>query len=144
MRTHSVVSRFCKTLVVGGFAFLLPPTGFAFDNVPPETLNVKVFPDRYVAGGKPFADLASLEAWARPILLREVWVDSCGPAAAAQTLAAVERLQSAYKGAIRVRTLASGEAACVSAGEYARLSYDLRPEDRAYLATDESGRSVLP
>lgn len=144
MRMHSVASRFCKTLVVGGFAYLLPLTGFAVDNVPPETLNVKVFPDKYVAGGKPFADLASLEAWARPILLSEVWVDSCGPAAAVQTLAAVERLQSAYQGLVRVRTLPSGEPACISAAEYVSATFGQRPEDRAYLVTDESGRSILP
>ena len=134
MNARTIAARIGTCLAVG---LALPLSGFAADNLPPETLNVKVFPDRYVAAGKPFATLAALEEWARPILLREVWVDSCGPAAAAQTLAAVERLQDTYNGAIRVRTFAS--TGC--SGEHAGA---VRPEDRAYLATDASGRSTLP
>ena len=145
MNARAVVSRRIGTFLAMGLGLVLPLSGFAADNLPPETLAVKVFPDRYVAAGKPFATLASLEAWARPILLREIWVDSCGPASAAHALAAVERFQSAYKGSIRVRTLPSGEAGCVSAAAYVSLTDDdTRPEDRPYFASDAFGRSVLP
>ena len=145
MNARASVSRRIGTFLAAGLGLVLPLSGFAADNLPPETLAVKVFPDRYVAAGKPFANLAALEAWARPILLREVWVDSCGPASAARALAAVEHFQSAYKGAIRVRTLPSGEAGCVSAAAYVSLTYEgTCPEDRAYFASDEFGRSMLP
>jgi len=131
-----------RRLQVLGMLLALPLSALAADNVPPETLDVKVFPDRYVAAGKPFATLAALEDWAKPIVLREVWVDSCGPASAAQAFAAVERLQTTYKGVIRVRSLPSGEATCVSAAEYA--SSGARAVDWSHLATDETGRSILP
>jgi len=145
MNARTAVSRRIGTLLALGVGLVLSLSGFAADNVPPETLDVKVFPDRYVAAGKPFTNLAALEAWARPILLREVWVDSCGPASAPQALAAVERLQAAYKGAVRVRALPSGEAGCVSAAAYVSLTDDgTRPEDRAYFVTDAFGRSMLP
>jgi hypothetical protein len=122
---------------------VLPLPVLAVDNVPPETLDVKVFPDRYVAAGKPFATLAALEAWAKPILLREVWVDSCGAASAAQAFAAVERLQTTYKGMIRVRSLSVGEATCTSAAKHADVVGG-RAIDWTHLATDKMGRSILP
>lgn len=120
MNARALVSRRLRTLVAGGLVLVLPLPALAVDTVPPETLDVKVFPDRYVAAGKPFTSLAALETWAKPILLREIWVDSCGPASARQALAAVERLQSTYKGAIRVRSLPTEEATCASAATQAR------------------------
>ena len=90
MRTR-LASLFHRTVVAGGFSLVIPFSGMAADNAPPEALNVKVFPDRYVAAGKSFADLAGLEAWAKPILLRALWLDNCSPASTKQLLAAVER-----------------------------------------------------
>ena len=72
MNAHSVVSRCRSALVAGGFALIFPLSGLALDNVPPEALSVKVFSDRYVAAGKPFSDLAALEAeLSRVIILNE-------------------------------------------------------------------------
>jgi hypothetical protein len=90
------VSRCRWNLVTAGLALILPLSGFTQDNAPPEALNVKVFPDRYVAAGKPFSDLAALEAWAKPIRIRVLWLDSCGPASTKQLLAAVERFHFVY------------------------------------------------
>ena len=87
MRTR-LASLFHRTVVAGGFSLVIPFSGMAADNAPPEALNVKVFPDRYVAAGKSFADLAGLEAWAKPILLRALWLDNCSPASTKQLLAA--------------------------------------------------------
>jgi hypothetical protein len=96
MSAHPIVSRGCMALVAGGFALVLPLSGVALDNAPPEALSVKVFPDRYVAAGKPFSDLAALETWAKPIRIRVLWLDSCGPASTGQLLAAVERFHRVY------------------------------------------------
>jgi len=75
MSIHPVVSRYRTTLVAGGFALILPLSALAIDNVPPEALSVKVLPDRYAAAGRSFADLAELEAWAKPIRIRVLWLD---------------------------------------------------------------------
>jgi hypothetical protein len=72
--------------------------------VPPETLNVKAFPDRNVVAGKLFADLAALEAWARPIVIRSVWLDFCYPATTREVVTTVERLHSAYSSGMQIRT----------------------------------------
>lgn len=147
MSAHAAISRFRRTLVAGGLALIAPLSALAVDNVPPETLDVKVFPDRYVAAGKPFVELAALEAWAKPIVIREVWLDGCGPASGKQLIAALERFHSTYWTRIRVRTFPPGEAACVSAAAYAGLAQDIalqRPADAEFLATDASGRSTLP
>jgi hypothetical protein len=136
-----------RTLVAGGLAFVLSLSALAADNVPPETLDVKVFPDRYIAAGKPFVELAALEAWARPILIREVWLDGCGPASGKQLVAAVEHFQSEYWERIRIRTLPSGEAGCVSAAAHAGPAHGVvgqRPAKAEFLATEDSGRSTLP
>src|SRR5512132_1536009 len=96
MNAHPVVSCCRWTFAAGGLALMLPLSAFGLDSVPPEALNVKVFPDRYVAAGKPFSDLATLEAWAKPIHIRTLWLDSCGTASTKQLLAAVERFHSVY------------------------------------------------
>ena len=114
---NAIVARRMKVL---GLALALPLSALAADNVPPETLDVKVYPDRYIAAGKPFATLPALEAWAKPIVLQEIWVDSCGPASARQALVAAERFQSTYKKAVRIRSLASTEKGCVAMAERTR------------------------
>jgi hypothetical protein len=119
----------------------------ALDNAPPEALSVKVFPDRYIAAGKPFSDLAALEAWAKPILVRVLWLDSCGPASTKQLLAAVERFHRVYVEGVQIRTFAAGEPACFGAAEQASGDRDgttREPADEPYDATDQYGRSTMP
>ena len=147
MNAHSVVSRCRGALVGGGFALIFPLSGLALDNVPPEALSVKVFSDRYVAAGKPFSDLAALEAWAKPIRIRTLWLDSCGPASTGQLLAAVERFHRVYVEGVQIRTFAAGEPACLGTAEQAswdRDSVTRAPADDAYYATDQHGRSTMP
>lgn len=125
-------------------ALAVPLAASATDSIPPEVLSVKVFPDRYVAAGKPFADLASLDAWARTIHIRTVWLDACGNASATRVLAAAERFQPVYTEGVQIRTLAPGDPGCLEAvpGQTSRLN--ALPATAAYLATDRYGRSVLP
>jgi hypothetical protein len=144
---NPLVSLYSRTVVAGAFALVIPLAGNAADNAPPEALYVKVFPDRYVAAGKPFADVAALAAWAKPIVIRTLWLDTCGSASTKQLLAAVERFQSTYPDGIQIRALSADEAGCASTansetssvtdGKSARV-------DAAYFATDESGHSMLP
>lgn len=147
MSIHAVVSPRRRILVVGSFALIVPLSGLALDNAPPEALSVKVFSDRYVAAGKPFSDLAALEAWANPIRIRFLWLDSCGPAATSQLLAAVERFHRVYVEGVQIRTFAAGDPACVGATKQASWVRDgltQAPSDEAYYATDQYGRSTIP
>ena len=127
------------TLATVAAALLLPLSALAADNAPPEALNVKVFPDRYVVASKPFADLASLEAWAKPILVRTLWLDSCSPASTKQIVAAVERFQSRFQDGIQIRSFSPRAPECAEAYMVGggRIGTD-------YYATDESGRSMTP
>ena len=140
---NPLVSLYSRTVISGAFALVVPLAGNAADNAPPEALNVKVFPDRYVAAGKPFPDVAALAAWARPIVIRTLWLDTCGPASTKQLLAAVEQFQSTYPDGIQIRALPQGEAGCASAAG-SETSFQPGHTDAAYLAADESGRSILP
>lgn len=147
MAVHCIVPSRRWALVVGCFALLFPLWGLAFDNAPPEALNVKVFPNQYVAAGKPFVDLAALEAWARPIHIRVLWLDSCGPGSTKRLLAAVERFHPIYAEGIQIRTFGSGEPGCISSAEDASRNRDSVSRLAAgaeYYATDESGRSIMP
>lgn len=142
-----VVSRCRRTIVAGGLALILPLPALALDNAPPEALSVKVFPDRYVAAGKPFSDLAALEAWAKPILVRVLWLDSCGPASTKPLLAAVERFHRVYVEGVQIRTFAASEPECFGAAEQASQDRDgvtRARADEAYYATDQHGRSTMP
>jgi hypothetical protein len=113
--------------------FALPLPALAADDVPPEALNVKVYADRYMAAGKQFSDLASLESWAKPIPLRAMWLDNCNPASVRQLLAAVERFQGAFAEGIVIRP-AGG---CATEGAPATTHAE-------YLATDDTGRGWMP
>lgn len=147
MTTHAVVARILGTFVAGSLALVFPAAALAADNLPPETLAVKVFPDRYVAVGKQFDDLAALEAWAKPIVLQELRLETCSPRAGKQLLAAVARFQDVYREAVLIRTQSPGEpAACASAAHAGAMPAvaGTRPDDREYLATNASGRSILP
>jgi hypothetical protein len=148
MSTHAVDSCRRRALVAGCFALIVPLSGLAQDNVPPEALSVKVYSDRYVAAGKPFSDLAALEAWAKPIRIRTLWLDSCGPASTGQLLAAVQRFHQVYVEGVQIRTFAANEAACVGADDQAsvtvRDSVTIASDDEAYIATDQYGRSTIP
>jgi hypothetical protein len=109
---------------------------------------VKVFPDRYVAAGKPFSDLATLEAWAKPILIRVLWLDSCGLASTRPLLAAVERFHRVYVDGVQIRTFAGGEPECLDPADernnWRRDAVSRAPADKAYYATDQYGRSTMP
>jgi hypothetical protein len=147
MNAHSVASRCRWILVAGGLAVILPLSALGLDSVPPEALNVKVFPHRYVAAGKPFSDLAALEAWAKPILIRTLWLDNCGNASTKQLLAAVERFHSVYVEGVQIRTFAAGAPECLVAAEqagWARDAVSRAPADAAYYTTDPYGRSTMP
>lgn len=147
MNAHPVVSRCRWMLAAGGLALAVPLSALGVDSVPPEALNVKVFSDRYVAAGKPFSDLAALEAWAKPIPIRTLWLDSCGNASTKQLLAAVERFHSVYAEGVQIRTFAAGEPQCLGAAEqaaWARFGVSRALVDAAYYATDPSGRSTMP
>ncbi len=147
MNAHPVVARSRWILAAGSLALILPLSALGLDSVPPEALNVKVFPDRYVAAGKPFSDLAALQAWAKPILIRTLWLDNCGNASTKQLLAAVERFHSVYAEGVQIRTFATGAPACVGAAEqagWARDAVSRLPASGEYYATDQSGRSRLP
>ena len=136
----------CRS-VVGGLVFAFPLSGAAADNVPPETLSIKAFPDHYVASGKPFADLAALEAWARPIVIRSVWLDFCYPATTGELVSTVQRLHPVYSSGMQIRILSSGEAGCVpTVGRSHPTSAHVATvrADIEYLAADEFGRSTLP
>ena len=146
MNAGPVVSHCRSILIAGGLAIAFPLSSLGLDSVPPEALNVKVFPDRYVAAGKPFSDLAALEAWVKPIQIRTLWLDSCGNASTKQVVAAVERFHSVYAEGIQIRTFAAGEPACLGAEEQAgRAPRGGEPDSgRAYYATDQFGRSTMP
>lgn len=144
---NALVSLYRRTVAAAAFALVIPLSGIAADNAPPETLNVKVFPDYYVAAGRAFADVASLAAWAEPILIRTLWLDTCSPASTKQLLAAVERFQSMYPEGIQIRALPPGESGCVSAMDNKSTmptNAKAPSADAGYFASDESGRSMLP
>ena len=137
-------SRWQHHIPVAGLALVLPLSGLALDAVPPEALSVTVFADRYVAAGKPFTDVAVLEAWAKPARSPVLWLDSCGPGSTGQLLAAVERFHTIYAG-IQIRTFAAGEAACAGMGEpTSQASLSEAPPYLPYYQSDRTGRSLVP
>ncbi len=147
MNAYPVVSRCRCILAAGGLALILPLSALGVDSVPPEALNVKVFPDRYVAAGKPFSDLGALEAWAKPIRIRTLWLDSCGNASTKQLVAAVERFHSVYAEGVQIRTFAAGAPECLGLAEqvgWARQDASRALAEVAYHATDQYGRSTMP
>ena len=148
MSSYAVLARCRSTLAAGSIALILPVSALAVDAAPPEALSVKVFPDRYVAAGKPFSDLAALEAWATTIRIRTVWLDGCGPASTKQLLAAVERFHRVYVEGVQVRTFALEESGCLApAAERVSFGVDevaRLPSAREYQATDQRGRGVMP
>ena len=147
MNARPVASPSRWLLIAGGFALVLPLSALGLDSVPPEALNVKVFPDRYVAAGKPFSDLAALEAWAKPIRIRTLWLDSCGNASTRQLVAAVERFHSVYAEGVQIRTFAAGAPECLGPAEQvgqARQGVSRALADAGYHATDQYGRSTMP
>ena len=142
-----IIAKCRRIVVAGGVALVLPLSGLAVDNAPPEALNVKVFPDRYIAAGKSFSDLAALETWAKPIRIRVLWLDSCDPASARSLVAAVERFHSVYVEGIQIRTFGPGEPGCALAAALASSApprMSRLPASDEYYATDESGRSRIP
>jgi hypothetical protein len=148
MSAYAVLLRYHWNIAAMGLALILPLSGLAQETVPPEALNVKVFPDRYVAAGKPFSDLGALEAWAKPIRIRILWLDSCGPASTGQLLAAVERFHRVYVEGVQIRTFGAGEPGCleptVERVNWRRDGVGRAPADDAYYATDQYGRSTMP
>jgi len=146
MNARPVVSH-CRWILIAGSLTFCPLAAFGQDWVPPEALNVKVFPDRYVAAGKPFSDLAALEAWAKAIQIRTLWLDSCGNASTTQLVAAVERFHSIYAQGVQIRTFAAGAPECVGSAEQVggvRDGVSRALADGAYYATDPYGRSTMP
>jgi len=143
LRMKTLASGCRAVLAAGALALTVPATAFAAD-VPPEALNVKVFPDRYVAAGKQFTDLAALEAWAKPIRIRTLWLDSCGNASTRQLLAAVERFYTVYTEGVQIRTFGPGDPGCLAPAAVEASPARPLPAAYEYLATDRAGRSALP
>jgi hypothetical protein len=128
MPTRSVTSMCRNTASAAALALAMIPLSPAAGE---DALKVKVLADRYVAAGHSFANVAALAAWSAPIPIRALSLETCGPSSTRHLLAAVERFQSVYADGIRIRALRAGDPSCASAkGEY--------------LATDGSGRSMLP
>ena len=127
MCTRSVALLCRNTATAAALALVIPVSATAGE----DTLMVKVFPDRYVAAGHSFTDVTALVAWSAPIPIRTLSLETCGPASKRHLLDAVERFQSANLDGIQIRAMQLGEPGCASA-------------DAEYLATDGSGRSLLP
>lgn len=72
MDTPTGAARCLRTIAAGGFARALPLAPLAADAAPPETLYVKVVPDRCAAPGRPFSDFAALDARAELSFVRSV------------------------------------------------------------------------
>lgn len=147
MNARPVITHRRWTVMVGSLAVVFPLSALGLDSVPPEALNVKVFPDRYVAAGRPFSDLAALEAWAKPIHIRTLWLDSCGNASTKQLMAAVERFHSVYAEGVQIRTFAEGAVECLGPTEQAgraRHGVGRALDEAAYYATDQNGWSTMP
>jgi hypothetical protein len=132
-------------LATTGLALALPLSAHALDAAHQGTLSVKVFPDRYVAAGKSFADPEALAAWAQPSRGRVLLLDTCGVASIGQLLAAVQRFHSEYTEGIQIRTFGAGEPACVATvAQAAQGRVSAAPADLPYYASDQSGRSLVP
>jgi hypothetical protein len=144
MNASAVTAGFRRRIATAVLALGVPFCGVAADGVPPEALNVKVFPDRYVAAGRPFADLASLDAWAKTIRIRTVWLDGCGNASARQLIAAVERFYPLYTEGVQVRVLGPADPGCVEPVVVGTAQVRALPAAHEYFATDRAGRSALP
>ncbi|HZA95462.1 MAG TPA: hypothetical protein VE421_04935 [Burkholderiaceae bacterium] len=147
MSIHVVVTHNRRRIAAATLALGLPLSGLALDGVPPESLSVKIFADRYVVAGKPFSDIAALEAWAAPNRTRVLRLDSCGPASTEHLLAAVERFHKVYVEGIQIRSFAAGEPACVGSVEQASSSLNSASEIQTglpYYPSDKSGRSLVP
>ena len=146
MNARDILPRGRRNVIATGLGLVLPLSAMALDSVPPEALSVKVFPDRYVAAGKPFSDLTTMETWAKAIQIRVLWLDSCGPGSTERLLAAVERFHRVYAEGIQIRTLAASEPSCLPAPEVQGSGRDSvkAPIDLAYFATDQYGRSNMP
>jgi hypothetical protein len=141
---NTLTSRCRAVLAAGSFALTLPLAALAADDLPPEALHVKVYPDRYVVSGRPFADLAALEAWAKPIRIRTLWLDSCGNAATKQLVAVVDRFYAVYVEGVQIRTFAPGDPGCLEPAAVRATATRALPATYEYLATDRAGRSALP
>jgi hypothetical protein len=141
---NAVPKCFRGSVVAASFFLSFPFAAVASDTVPPEALNVKVFPDRYVAAGRPFADLASLDAWAKSIRIRTVWLDGCGNAAGRQLIAAVERFYPLYTEGVQVRVLGPADPGCLAPVAVDITQVRALPAAAEYLVTDRAGRSALP
>jgi hypothetical protein len=131
MNAPAIASPGLSLLVATVFLLILSVPAFALDNAPPHELSVKVLPDRYVVAGRPFSDLAALETWAKASGTRTLLLNGCS-GSTKQIVAAVERFHTAYPQGIGIRALPANEPECVSAG------------DKAYYASDEFGRSIMP
>jgi hypothetical protein len=147
MSESAIPASLRRIIGAASIALLLPLPALALDSTPSDTLSVRVYADRYVAAGTQFSDVESLAAWAGPARTRVLALDSCGPAATAPLLAAVERFHRVYVDGVRIRTFAPGAPACVGGAEPPRstgaeptLPWAALP----YYASDTTGRSSVP
>lgn len=127
MRIRSTASLCRNSATAAAFALAIPLSATAGDDL----LKIKVLPDRYVTAYHSFTDVTALAAWSRPMPIRTLFLETCGPRSTRHLLAAVEQFQFAYDDGIQIRALRQGDRGCASA-------------DAQYLATDGSGRSTLP
>lgn len=86
-----------------------PAMALAAGNTAATVQRVQVLPDRYVAGGKRFADVDNLDQWVRSSGARSLQFHACMWSANERLAAAIERLQYVY---LDVRWTAAGKAGC--------------------------------
>lgn len=129
-----------RRLFAGLIPFMIVLPAAASPTAAPEALRVAVFDDHYRLGNSRFASLAELDkalsrapqALARNADGEILLLDRCGKAPQ-PLLAAVEHFRG---GVIEIRSWPSNSPMCSA-------NTSNRP-DRAYLATDRYGRSVIP
>lgn len=148
MNAHAVLSIGRRCIAAAGVALALPLSALATESVPYGALSVKVFPDVYVAGGRSFTTVAALEAWVAgleawsiPSEVRSLQLDGCGPGSTGQLITAVQWLYEAHADAVRIRTFAAGDPACVEAAAQAKPGHAITP--LPYYEGDRSGRSAV-
>ena len=129
-----------KAMVVASFALWVPISAFGTET--PALLPVKVFADHYAVGDQRFGDVATLEAWLKPMAARTLRLENCGRASAERLVAAVQRFHLLYDEGITVRYLGDGCIAHVAQPRWLDNAVDV--SGSPYLAVDADGRGTLP
>lgn len=109
MSTFMIRPRLCISIVAGVLCITAPALARATSPAAPAVPLVKVFPDRFEAGGQRFADIDKLEAWVKATGARGLVFHSCMSADTKMLASALERFRNVY---LDVRWSVAGEAGC--------------------------------